>query len=696
MAKNKSTGKTKTKFDFQQFLLTKGEKIAMIVAAVGLALLALFGIMAASHAESPNGLAGKLRDGVTMIDSQLLEVKGQNPEKPVLPEGVVYRVVSVDEFKTPNDWFNTSGNIIEKRVNPTILTATEGSASFVSGGVGVWSIQDDKIAVIENRVVAKNNPGLIKHLQKNANRPQPKAPPPAAAPAAPAAPQVGNPGGRGGAGPQLNQGRSGEPEIVYIPLEGPQINNAQLAINCQPIRMAVVEGIVPYKAQVQKYLNALRLETDSALEAEGSAPAYQGLIVERQVLAADGKTELQDWTFFDHVAEIRDLYRITAEFVTEDPRYKDFIPDPSHQLYIRLPKFVRGAYSLSNLSELGKALQEIQKSGPPKNLEGKAKRVGGEENIFDPQDIASQSSGQPKGPPGIASEGRPTGPPNRQAGPGREGQLAPGQQPRNNAVPVWKFQFFDPTIEAGKCYRYRVKFKVLNPNLGRKDQVAIPSAASVKELVSDDWYTIPSVVFCPPEEYLYAHGDKHKDRYDDTTVLKYHRWYEFIRVNRDSLLGDPVAEWVIADIEAKRGQKIEQNKGFKVPLWSMVHGAYIFREQNQAIKPKTRMQVYLRENVRMDFMPRDPTFLVDFEGGRGSYKLPNGNGVQDESVAEILLLTDDGKTLAVTCRNTFADSARADRLQREENWRKWLEEVEGASKRANEAPAAGGNPKAGP
>src|SRR5262245_57747160 len=245
MAKNKATtGKTKTKFDFQQFLLAKGEKIAMIVAVVGLALLALFGVMAASQAESPNGLAGKLKSGAQKIDSQLVEVPGQTPDKIELPEGVVYRKVSVNEFKTPNDWFNTSGLIIEKRVNPTILVAKEARVDFYIGGIPVWVISGNNIAVIENRTQAKNNARDIKRIQKG-NRPQAKAPqPPPAPPPAPGLPQSkgGNPGGRGGA--PVGPGQTGEPEVVFRSLDDPQLNSAVLARNLLPTRMAVIQGVV--------------------------------------------------------------------------------------------------------------------------------------------------------------------------------------------------------------------------------------------------------------------------------------------------------------------------------------------------------------------------------------------------------------------------------------------------------------------
>lgn len=703
MAKSKSSGKAKTKFDFQQFLLAKGEKIAMIVAGVGLALLALMGVLAASHADSPNTLSSKLKSSATTIDAKLTYSEGQKPADIDLPEGsAVYRVVRVDEYKTPNEWFSVVGTMVEKRVNPVILTAIQGQATYAIGGVGVWSIHGDLIDVIENRTQAQSNTRLINQFKKGSKiaaqtkAPQPPTPTPVPGPGGPpAGPGAGgNTGGRGGAGIPIQSGRSGEPEIVSMRIDDPNIEKAVLAINLQPVRMAVIEGIVPYKEQVEKYLRALRLDSDAALQTDGSEPLYKGLIVERKIFAADGKTEIQDWTPFDHVgAQIRDLYNITAEFVTEDPRYTDngLIPAPVHQLYIRRPKLVRGAYAPTNLPALGQALQEIEKSGPPKDLTDKQKRITGKESLFEITDTSKNAApgagpGIGKGPP---SEVRPGlgEVPNRNLGPGRAG--GPVAAPRNSAAPVWKFQFIDPTIEPGKCYQYRVKLKAANPNYRKTDLVAIPSAATEEELVSKEWFVIPDLVFAPPEEFLYAQGEKFKKFGGsdfDTTVLRFHRWYDFIKY-RDRSTSDPIGEWVCADIEAKRGQYIRQEKNFKLPIWSMAHSAYIFREQISSTgKAPTRTQIAKKENVRVNFLPTPDTLLVDFEGGNGLYRSSNGQSMQDECTAEVLLLADDGTTFALTCRNTAADKELPDRKQREENWEKWLREVEDASKKADSGP----------
>jgi hypothetical protein len=697
MAKKKASS-GKAKFDFKQFMLEKGEKIAIAVAGLGLALLALMGIMQATRADSPNAITAKLKEGARNIDARLAQSPGQEPGEIKLPEGSAYEVVSAFDYRTENEWFNPAGTIIEKRVNPPILAPTEGTVTYAIGGIGVFDIQGDNIAVVENRQQAKADNRAIDRFRSKAGRAASKAGAKAPQPTQPSTPQPptppgagGNTGGRGG-GVQIQAGRTGEPEIQYLPIDSPQLEKAVLALNLQPIRMAVIQGVVPYKAQVEKYLRALRLDSDQTLEAEGSAPTYRGLVVERQVLAADGKTVVQDWMTFDHVKAIEDLYKVTAEFVT-DEKHKDLIPDPEQQLYLKLPKFVRGMYAATNLSQVAKALDEIQKTGTtPKSLTTREKKFK-ELNPFNPDDInrgGGTTPGGGVGPGGIPTEVRGAQlPPNRMAGPprGGVGGLAAQPQQRNNAAPVWIFQFIDPTIEPGHCYRYRVQLKAENPNKGKKDLVAIPSAASVDELVSD-WFEIPGMVYAPPEEHLYAHGDRVKENAligtsdFDTTVLKFHRWFDFIRVTRSSSRADPVAEWVVADIEAKRGQYVHQEKSFKVPLWSMAFGTYLFRDKINGEKPRSMAQYLKRENVRVDFSPSTPTLLVDFEGGAGMYRLPSGQNARDESVAEVLLLTDDGKAIVPMARNVSVDKENPERLAREKMWEQWLDEVENAGKAA--------------
>ena len=104
-----------------------------------------------------------------------------------------------------------------------------------------------------------------------------------------------------------------------------------------------------------------------------------------------------------------------------------------------------------------------------------------------------REEGERRGPPGM-----PGGVP----GPGAEmGQIA---------VPAdaWIFRFIDTTIEAGYQYRYRVKFKMHNPNLGRNPRELATSDLAQHEELESNWFVIKDLVRSPQDEFLYAAADQ--------------------------------------------------------------------------------------------------------------------------------------------------------------------------------------------
>lgn len=701
MAKNKSS--SKLKFDFQSLLLEKGEKIGLGIAAAAFVLLAFFGIMAAAGAANPSKLTSEIKSGIDSVDSRLRETPSIEPPPVEIPDkNSVFVKVKPTDFVTPHELFNTAGTISEKRNNPTILALKEGAARYQIGGIGVVMIQNDQAAVIQGREAPVQNKSgnILKLLGKDKNKgaAAPKAPdqlpPPGFAP---------NPAaifGKSKGGPGPNAGKASEQEIVYLSVNSPEFEKAVLAVNLRPVRMARIQGIVPYKDQVAKYLRALRLNDDTALTAERSEPIYRGFNVERLILDAEGKKVIKDWSFFDHVEAIRNFQEpspgtklLFAAFEPIDPKFKDFIPDPVHMLFMKAPKLAHGNYSPVELGELGRALQELEKSGPPKDLTDRQKKAQGKDNPFDQTDFVSPNQVGTNSPQPAIKGGPPGGDrnmPNKMDA--RKGYPGPAAA-RTNAAPVWMLQFIDPTIESGYAYKYRIQLKAENPNYGKEDLVAFPGLAKQKELLSD-WYEIEDIVYAMPEEYLYANGEKLKERplYGtadyDTTSVKYHRWYDYVRVTRDGGISDPIGEWVIADLGAKRGQYIqEKEKYFRLPLWSMVSNAYAFRDPISKVgSAQNRMK---GENVKMDFRPIVDVLLVDFDGGSGSYRIGKGESIKDDSAGEILIVTDDGKTLKVSSQNTITDKADPGRKTREEAWIKWLDEVRMGDRPANATTPAG-------
>lgn len=711
MAKKAKTPSNKPKFDFQQFLLEKGDRVGLAVAGIGLALMVLLGLMAASRAASSTTLAGELQQRTQNIQNQLVESPGPLPEIDKIQGSVVFDQVKANEYVTANPWFNPGGSITEKRSNPIILPVTQTQVRYALGGIADYMIQEGPpvtIAILQGRKApAGNNINQIKRFSKSkaGNHPPAHQPAPAApAPGQPLQPGIPQPpagpggmpkGGKAG-GPAFNQVE--ETEISWMSVEDKDIDSAELAINIRPFRGVIVTGVVPYKKQVSQFLSALHLENDEALVADGSAPLYAGFDVERQVLGPDGKTVIRvndmEWAPFDHLGAYRVYHRTAAEVQPENPKYADFVPEQKHKLYLYAFKLKRGSFDPIRLPALDQALDEMAKTNqPPKNLSARQKQLTDGDDLFDAQPQANlqvnpqpvPGGGMPKGLP--SEGGRRRGPPPKGPGFG----YGQAHQPRNTATPVWICQFLDPTVEAGKTYRYRIRLKAVNPNLGHKDKVAFPALAETRELTSE-WNDGTEPITVPQEEHLYAEGDRYKSRESlgtveyDATTLRYHKWWDYVRTSRQSQ--DPVGDWVIADIETRRGQYVRQQRDFKLPLWSVTARDYIFRDRiSKTGKSRSMAEIRRGENVHMEFEAKMPVvqpnqeirnenvILVNFEGGKGLYKLPNGTSMTDDCAAEILLMADDGRTMMLNARNTAADRARADKQAREQSWQQWLEEV---------------------
>lgn len=714
----------KPKFDFQQFLLEKGEKIALSVAGIGLALLALLGILAATGAASPANIAKDLKDGAQRIEATLANAPGQTFPEPEMPDSGTFVKVDVTMYPTPNPWFNTATSINEKRVNPTVLALLEGRADFVQGGVPAYDIIGDKIAVKENRQVAANKSNQI-NLKGRRRGPTPPqappqpppstppnlvAPPPGAAPPG-MAPPGGGRGGRGGPGGiQAPMTRTNEGEIIYIDIEDKAVDTAELALNLLPLRAARIVGIVPYKKQVEKFMQALRLPTDQSLESEGSAPIYKGFEVERLELAADGKTVLQDWTPFDHIAATLELYRLAKEYESEDNKIQAFLPDGLHKLYLKRPKLARTAYGSMTMTELSKAIEELEKmDGQARNLTdgSKQKKLKTGDDPFDLQDLGSQTQPQQPGintapivvPPPGGGPGR--GSPRVVPPPGKDGVrgVAPpgvAAQPsvqRNSASPVWILQFMDPTIQPGLTYKYRIRLKMKNPNYQKKDLVVSPGQAAIEDLPPSEWYEIPEAIKIPADEYVFADPGKYKSPTSlgtqdfDTTMVKFHRWMDRARLDEGSAVQQPIAEWVIADLDVQRGQFVRKTKAFKLPFWSMLASNYVFRDRiSLSGGRKKASEVNKMENVNVDFTPRGEIILVDFDGGKGPYRVSPAQTVVDEAASEILLLSADGESLKLVTRNSVSDGLIPEKEAREKSFKAWLEEIARGPDQAAPAP----------
>jgi len=273
------------------------------------------------------------------------------------------------------------------------------------------------------------------------------------------------------------------------------------------------------------------------------------------------------------------------------------------------------------------------------------------------------------------------GPPGK---PGGRGGF--GGQPSNAGPDVpedaWLVRFIDVTIEPGYAYRYRIELKVLNPNYRRNvKELTMPKYSEEEELRSP-WFELPETVFVANDEFLYAAAKDDRGRRvteklvqsegPDVTYLQIQRWADTVRPN-GLTRSEPIGDWLVADVKALRGEYVSESPKIKLPLWSLVAGTFLFREPQT---PRIAMSMFApRPRTEgmwvVDFTPHPSMLLVDFEGGNGSYSA-NKKQIIDQAEVSMLMISDDGK---IVVRRSQLDLADPERQKREENWKKWLDQV---------------------
>ncbi len=718
--------KKKSGINFKQILLQKGERYGLYVAG-GLLLLFLFlGGFKALTSASTGTIVDKFKSGVQKVD-QKMNQPGEQP-KPI--DATVYESSTVAQIPftvlpVRNELFNIAVNEQTRRLNPRLYPPTDAQVDFVRGSISVFDIitnadGDRLIAVIRERPRTANDPNKIRQRNKKGgtgNPPPRSAPPPAAA-------GGGGMAGRpmGGPGAPGTNTQSMESSVQYKSINDKDIDQATFAQTIDPRRMVVVTASIPYRAQVEEYRRALRAKDKDNLS---DYPEYRGFVVERRMLSLDGKKVEQDWTFLDLQTALGDLYSRVIEFEPESPPrnmkpelqalYPRVVPDESFELLVPRPRLYRGEYPPIDLAPINDALEKLAKSGQTAtDIRTNTQRQMEDNNIFH-----REGAGGQQGNNGLAPGSRPGGPGGARIPPGmRTVPPPPGAPGGANNQPqraedeeAWIMRFIDVNAEAGHAYQYRVSLKALNPNYHKSaKELAMPSLAE-KEMIQSDPYEIPKLVIVPPEEFLYAatNDDRgHKtERMPapglwDQTWVQMQRWYSYIRA-QEFTRAEPFGEWLVADIRAVRGQYLGEIKPVTLPVWNMVKGMFLFRENLRRARPTSGVLVGERPKSEpswlIELMPNPPIILVDFEGGTGQYVQPKNRPINDAAGVEMLFLTQDGKLRVARSGHDLND---ADRVKREDGWKEWLQKVNAdtlADKNRGDGPGPGGAgnvPRGGP
>jgi hypothetical protein len=433
--------------------------------------------------------------------------------------------------------------------------------------------------------------------------------------------------------------------------------NVHLAEQVLPTRMAVIAASFPYRQQLEEFrtklglagtAEVLRETAPKGYGADGRPlPAFRflGVRVQRCEVGPDGKPrgEYQDVDL--NKAYTPYLLRTGMRFEPEAPehapviipglvmpRLRCFRIDPTEAPYPDLE---------ARLPHLQAALRALEAQSRLRAAAAAARPPGRDLDPFNP------AAGKADPAPAPAAAGK--------TKPAPEGAAPPER---------CLVRVVDVTVQPGKTYRYRLQARLANPNYGRED--AAPADAAEPELKADGWFDIPGVVAMPPEVRYYAvdqmeagGGGPTPIVRDRQTYLQVHRWLESFTHGSERV---PVGEWVVAQcVIANRGEYVRFPRQVEFPYWRSALDEFVLASKAYWVWPRRVM----------DWPDGTEALLVDFRGGGAeayARRAPGPDGgaarnVLDTRAQEVLLLTPDGKLLALSGADDVKDEQRTERLK---------------------------------
>jgi hypothetical protein len=491
--------KAKSKGNFKQLLLNKGEYIALGAAGFFLVVLFGWGVSRWAGAQDPADLSNKLTSDARTLQSRITSgpPTDQDKEQYALPAWVTgdstFRRVPASDFPLQGPQFDPIARPDTKRENPSVIKLGEYQADVAKVammGYDIQKLKEDeppRIAVIVGKAVGEQNKDKLKNIGKKfAERvkenqrklppnPNLNGPPMGGAPMggglgpppmgggmgqpmgggsslgpAPGAGGAGNPyGSMGGTGYNASAQRV-EKAIQYISIDelDKAIDAGQIpAKTVIPLRAVIIHAEVPYRAQLEEIKRALRLPTLD--EARKWGPIYDGYEVQRRVtrVGANGKeVVLVDWPTdkrpnFDFEARYADLInarKLNDNF--EDGWLAHFIRYDM-ALALPLPLLVEelGKYPDIRLPGIKATIEKMKKANlKPETPSDVLKRLTGNtdrNSLYRPQTPADTASGAFFG-AGVGADGRPAaGMPPMGTPPAAPGLIRPGDNAAQTNAP---------------------------------------------------------------------------------------------------------------------------------------------------------------------------------------------------------------------------------------------------------------------
>ncbi len=414
--------KTKSKIDFKQLLLNKGEYIALGVAGFFLVILLFSGVGKWLSAQDPAKIADGLKTSAKSVHTKIsgTQISPEDEKATVLPPWVTkenkYPPVDVLDFPTTGPQFDPIAKPDTKKENPNVFGLQGANyqvdltrCSFQAFDIRMDGQGNAQIAVIADKTILKMDETekrrLIRNFKKTSERllelekRQNSNP----IPAGPAGVGPGGPGGMGpgGMGPGMGPGRPGlggsgsmgpggpggmglggrpggqgfdtngqrtEKTIQYIPIEDldKEMANGKIpAMTVIPFEAVIIHAEIPYKKQIEEIKRALRLSSNA--DAMKWGPIYDGYEVQRKVSrVVNGQLEeVSGWspyqfedTYQEKVNSKKLADTIEGGFLSFFLRYEMALALPLPQLVTEL-----GSYPDIRLENINNTIKKLKESG---------------------------------------------------------------------------------------------------------------------------------------------------------------------------------------------------------------------------------------------------------------------------------------------------------------------------------------------
>ncbi len=285
--------KTKTKLNIKQFLLAKGEYVAMGVAGFFMVILLLWGITKWSSAKDPTQTVKDLTNNAQRVNSGLQNTQLTDADKEIaaVPAWVStayeFKHVPAAAFQWTSPQFDPTAKPDTKKENPNVYAIGAYQVDMMRGAMKGYDISDgangeQTIAVIFDKridpldrakalLLSKNLKNQAKGARHNQPPPGQPQPPPGGGGPFGGGPLGGGPGGRGagmgGMGGKLGgaYGPSGdgfetgsqrtEKAIEYIALDqlDKVLEKGKVpAMTVIPLRMVTIHAEIPLKKQIEE------------------------------------------------------------------------------------------------------------------------------------------------------------------------------------------------------------------------------------------------------------------------------------------------------------------------------------------------------------------------------------------------------------------------------------------------------------